>query len=64
VFERPFSLSEAYKAQEAFITSAGLFVQPVIKIDDVILGDGKPGPITTNLRELYISMALKQVSDD
>ncbi len=63
VFERPFTVSEAYQAQEAFITSASLLVQPVIKIDDVSLGDGKPGPMTRALREMYISMALKQVSE-
>lgn len=62
VFERPFTVTEAYQAQEAFVTSASLFVQPVIKINNEIIGDGTPGPITKTLRELYISMALQQVS--
>lgn len=60
VKERPFSVKEACQAKEAFITSASSFVLPVVKINNYVLGDGKPGPITNRLRSLYISMALEQ----
>ena len=49
------------QAQEAFITAAGFFVLPVIQIDNDILGDGKPGSVSTKLRSIYIDMALQQV---
>ncbi len=55
--ERAFSPEEAYEAAEAFSTSASSFVQPVVKIDDRILGNGVPGPVAQRLRELYIEMA-------
>ena len=42
--ERPFTLAEAKKAKEAFITSATSFVTPVVKIDGEAVGDGKVGP--------------------
>ena len=60
VNERPFSVKEACQAKEAFITSASSFVLPVVKINNYLLGDGRPGPITNRLRSLYISMALEQ----
>jgi D-alanine transaminase len=55
--ERPFSLAEAMKAQEAFITSATSFVTPVVKIDGNVVGDGKVGPIARRLREEYVRFA-------
>ena len=62
VIERPFTVDEARQANEAFVTSATTFVYPVIRIDGRTIGDGKPGAVTKRLRELYIEMALEQVS--
>jgi D-alanine transaminase len=61
LIEQPFTVEDACQAQEAFTTAAGIFVLPVIKINNKVLGDGKPGPISTKLRNIYIDMALKQV---
>jgi D-alanine transaminase len=58
--ERGFTPEEAYAASEAFITSASSFVMPVISIDNKPVGNGKPGPITQKLRELYIQTALEE----
>lgn len=55
--ERAFSADEAKRAREAFYTSASGFVMPATSIDGVKIGDGKPGPITTKLRELYLDQA-------
>jgi len=55
--ERPFSVEEAKGAQEAFYTSASSFVMPVVSIDGRTLGDGRPGPLTRRLRDLYLEMA-------
>jgi D-alanine transaminase len=57
VEERAFTIEEALHAKEAFITSASSFVQPVVKIDGKVVADGKPGPIATRLREIYIDFA-------
>ncbi|MCP3870172.1 MAG: D-amino-acid transaminase [Gammaproteobacteria bacterium] len=62
VVERPFSLEEAHQAKEAFVTSATTFVYPVIRIDGKTIGEGKPGPVTVRLRELYVEMALQQAA--
>ena len=55
--ERRFTVAEAYEAAEAFLTSASNFVLPVVSIDGRPVADGKPGPITTRLRQLYLQMA-------
>jgi D-alanine transaminase len=57
VEERAFTVEEALKAKEVFITSASLFVQAVVKIDGKAVADGKPGPMATRLREIYIDFA-------
>ena len=57
VEERPFSIEEALAAKEAFITSASLFVQAVVSIDGKTVADGKPGPMTNRLREIYVDFA-------
>jgi D-alanine transaminase len=53
VDERAFTLEEAYRAREAFITSASQIVLPVVRVDDRIIGNGKPGPVATALRRAY-----------
>jgi D-alanine transaminase len=51
--ERPFSVAEAKDAAEAFLTSTTSLVLPVTRIDGQAVGDGKPGPVTATLRDLY-----------
>ena len=64
VIEKPFSIEEAQNAREAFITSASLFVMPVVSIDGQDVADGKPGELTRKLRELYIEIARQSGSFD
>jgi D-alanine transaminase len=52
--ERAFSVAEAAAAAEAFLTSTTSLVLPVTRIDGRPVGDGKPGPITLDLRDLYL----------
>ncbi|MHA6344765.1 D-amino-acid transaminase [Roseivivax sp. CAU 1761] len=59
VEERPFTIEEAKAADEAFVTSASAFVLPVVKIDGVELGAGRPGPVARRLREIYLEESRK-----
>ncbi|WP_195821495.1 D-amino-acid transaminase [Roseobacter sp. MH60115] len=59
VEERNFTIDEAKKADEAFITSASTFVMPVVEIDGVALGEGVPGRVAPRLREIYLEESLK-----
>ena len=57
IAEQPFTVEEAKAAREAFITGAGTLVLPIVSVDGAQIGDGKPGPIATRLRRLYIERA-------
>lgn len=54
VEERAFTPAEAQGADEAFSTAASIFVMPVVEVDGKPVGSGKPGPVATRLREIYI----------
>lgn len=53
VYERNFSVSQTYGAEEAFVTGTFAGLAPVSEIDGRVIGDGKPGPVTRRLRTLY-----------
>ncbi len=39
--------------QEAFLTSSTRGIIPIVKIDDIVIGDGKPGPYTQRLLDAF-----------
>ncbi|MBN2100178.1 MAG: branched-chain amino acid transaminase [Dehalococcoidia bacterium] len=51
--ERPIDRSELYVADECFMTGTAANVTPVIEVDHRPVGDGKVGPITRKLLNLY-----------
>jgi D-alanine transaminase len=55
--ERPFTVAEALRGREAFLTSAGTIVSPIVRIDDAAVADGRPGPVATALRAAYFEDA-------
>jgi D-alanine transaminase len=55
--ERPFTLAETYAAREAFLTSAGNGVMPVVMVDDRLIGNGRPGSTTLALRGKFHNFA-------
>jgi D-alanine transaminase len=55
--ERLFTPDEAYKADEAFLTSASQFVMPITEIDGHRIGGGQVGPVVRKMRELFLEEA-------
>lgn len=51
--ERAFTLEEALKAKEAFVSSTTSFVKPVVRIDETQIGDGKVGSLSAKLLTYY-----------
>jgi len=43
------SLDDAFSADEVFLTSTTRGVVPIVRLDDVAVGDGEPGPVTRDL---------------
>jgi len=57
VVERKFTVAEAKAAKEAFLSSATGAAVPVVSIDGAPVGDGRPGPLTRRIRELYAAQS-------
>jgi branched-chain amino acid aminotransferase len=53
VYERNFSLIDVYGAEEAFVTGTFGGLTPVVEVDGRRISDGRPGPETRRLRDLY-----------
>jgi branched-chain amino acid aminotransferase len=53
VFEKDFSVTEVYSAEESFVTGTFGGLTPVAVVDGRTLGAGELGPVTARLRELY-----------
>lgn len=58
--ERAFTVAEAQRAAEAFLTSASSLVTPVVRIAETVIGDGHPGPVTRELQRLYLQAVASQ----
>jgi branched-chain amino acid aminotransferase len=53
--------SDLYTADEAFLTGTAAEVVPISSVDDRVLGDGRPGPITRRIQEVYRAAVRGQV---
>ncbi len=45
--------TDLYLADEAFLTGTAAEVVPIASVDDRVIGEGKPGPVTTTLQSTY-----------
>ncbi len=61
VEERPIAREEVYIADEVFLVGTAAEITPVVEIDGRTIGDGKPGPVTKKLAELYAKVVRGQV---
>lgn len=59
--ERQIDRTELYSADEVFMCGTGAQIAPVIEVDRRPIGDGKVGPITGKLQELYFDVARGKV---
>jgi branched-chain amino acid aminotransferase len=66
VIERQIARTELYMAEEIFLTGTAAEIVPVTNIDGHTVGNGKEGPLTKNIREMYakvVSAEAKEYSD-
>lgn len=49
--ERDLTEADVYGATEAFLSATSVGVWPIVRIDNVIYGNGKPGSVTAALRD-------------
>ena len=60
-FETNFSLTEAYSAQEAFVTGTYAGIAPVIEIDGRPISTGR-GPVVERLQQLYLRLIERDIA--
>lgn len=60
VFEKNFSLIDTYDADEAFLTGTFGAQTPVSNIDGRSIGTGEIGPVTSQIRSLYVELIAKE----
>ena len=53
VYEKDFSLTDVYGADEAFVTGTFAGVAPCTEVDGRVLGEGSRGPLVERLQGLY-----------
>ena len=56
VVEERFTRDAMYVADEIFLTGTAAEITPVRELDDRMIGDGKPGPITNNLQTAFFGI--------
>ena len=62
VLERPIARTELYICDELFFSGTGAQIAPVRSVDRRLIGEGKPGPITTQLQKLYFDVVQGKVA--
>lgn len=61
VLQRPLPLAERPHWNEAFLTSTSRHVLPLVRIDGLAIGAGRPGPVTLRLREAFEAHFLAEI---
>ncbi|NLX56360.1 MAG: branched-chain-amino-acid transaminase [Planctomycetaceae bacterium] len=59
VREAALTRHDVYVADECFLTGSAAEVIPVVKVDDRVIGDGRPGPITRDLLRRFHALIRK-----
>lgn len=62
VFEKNFSVMQAYGAEEAFVTGTFAGLTPVVDIDGRTIGEGRRGAMTDRLQALYGELIERECS--
>jgi branched-chain amino acid aminotransferase len=60
-YEKNFSLTDVYGAQEAFVTGTYAGIAPVIEVDGRVLSTGR-GPMVERLQQLYLQLIERDVT--
>lgn len=53
VHESALTKYDVYTADECFLTGSAAEIIPVVRIDDRVIGSGRPGPVTRDLTRLF-----------
>jgi branched-chain amino acid aminotransferase len=63
VHEGTLQREQIYTADEAFFTGTAAELTPIRTVDGVVIGSGRPGPVTLSLQEQFLGIARGQRPD-
>ena len=64
VEEKPIEATRIGEYDEWFLTGTGSEVIPVVKIDNTIIGNGKPGPVTRRIQNEFFKITYEQLAGE
>ena len=64
VKETPIGKEDIYSFDELFIMSTGDDITPVIQLDDAVINNGKPGPITRQIQREFFNITYKKLAGE
>ena len=56
VVERDIDRTELYISDEVFLCGTAAEITPIVSVDKIIIGDGKPGKITKSIKQRYFDI--------
>ncbi|MFD1362098.1 D-amino-acid transaminase [Lentibacillus salinarum] len=63
VNEQTYTVNDLLNADEVFISATKLDIIPILKVDDHVIADGKPGEITNQVLQAFRSLYQKSVKN-
>src|SRR5262245_28234661 len=63
VLEQPLPREMLYQSDEVFLTGTASEVTPVRSVDQLVIGNGKRGPITTQIQQRFLDIARGAIDD-
>jgi branched-chain amino acid aminotransferase len=63
VEEKKIKEQNLFQAEEIFITNSLLEVMPVVRVNDIPIGDGKPGKITKEIQRAYKKLVVEETGE-
>ncbi len=63
VTERPIPRTELYLADEIFLTGTAAEIVPVTSVDGHVIGNGREGPVSKDIREMYAKIVTAGAKD-
>lgn len=59
--ERPIDINDLLDADEVFVTNSSVQVMPVCRVEKKDIGTGRPGPMTTQLRQTFLELVRQEL---
>jgi D-alanine transaminase len=64
VIEKPVKADDINSIEECFITGTGSEIIPVVMVDNTVIGNGKPGPVTRMIQKAFFKITYEELAGE